>query len=55
MCAVLIRYSDTCSHLDAVIQEAIVSGDGASNIKLVIDILVFIVLVGKIVLPMLII
>lgn len=52
--AVLVRYSDTCSRLDVVIQEAIVSGDKNNNVQLVMDILVFIVLVGKIVLPMLI-
>jgi hypothetical protein len=52
--AVLVRYSDTCSRLDVVIQEAIVSGDKNNNAQLVMDILVFIVLVGKIVLPMLI-
>lgn len=51
---VLMSYSDTCARLDVAIQEAVTSEDGTSNAQLVKDILGFVFLVGKVVLPMLI-
>jgi hypothetical protein len=50
---ILMRYSDNCARLDAAIQEAAISENGTDNIQLVRDILVFVFLVGKVVLPML--
>lgn len=51
--SVLMNYSDTCARLDAAIQKAVTSSDGTNNAQLVKDILAFVLLVGKIVLPML--
>lgn len=51
---VLTSYADTCARLDVAIQEAVTSEDGTNNAQLVRDIVTFIFLVGKIVLPMLI-
>lgn len=50
---VLMSYADTCNRLDVAIQEAVISEDGTNNAQLVRDILAFTLLVGKIVLPML--
>jgi hypothetical protein len=50
---ILMRYSDNCVHLGAAIQEAVISEDETNNNQLVRDILVFVFLVGKVVLPML--
>lgn len=51
---ILMRYSDNCVRLDAAIQEAATSGGDNNNAQLVRDILIFVFLVGKVVLPMLI-
>jgi hypothetical protein len=51
---ILMSYSNTCARLDFAIQEAVTSEDGTNNAQLVKDIMSFVFLVGKIVLPMLI-
>lgn len=50
---ILMSYSDTCARLDFAIQEAVTNEDGTNNAQLVKDIMSFVFLVGKIVLPML--
>jgi hypothetical protein len=50
---ILLSYSDTCLRLDIAIQESLTSEDGTNNGQLVKDIMSFVLLVGKIILPML--
>lgn len=51
---VLYNYEATCERLDTAIHDALMSADGTDNAQLVSDIVSFILLVGKIVLPLLI-
>lgn len=51
---ILYNYEATCERLDVAITAAITSEDGTDNSQLVSDILSFVFLVGKIVLPLLI-
>ena len=50
---VLMSYSATCSRLDVAIEEAITNEDGTNNGQLVKDIMSFALLIGKVIVPML--